>query len=160
METDRDQRMMRRCLELAEESRCNGESAVGSLIVLDGEVLAEGLEATLGELDPTAHSELLAIRAACRTLGRTDLSGAEMFTTVEPCLSCAYAIRATGISRVVIGTDAGEIGTFGPGARHPFLADPGFVNWGPPPEVVMGVMADESRRLRGLPRGPQDDSGS
>jgi putative hydrolase of HD superfamily len=139
---------MRRALALAEEANARGESAVGSVLVRAGEIVAEGIEAARAESDPTAHAELLAIRAACRDAGGFDLSGTTLYTTVEPCLSCAYAIRATGVARVVIGTDAGEIGSVRPGARHRYLTDAGFTGWGPPPSVTSGVLADEARALR------------
>ncbi len=147
--SDQDLEFMRRALRLAREAKDRGESAVGSVLVRGGDILAEGVEASRAERDPTSHAEVVAIRAACRDAEGFDLSGATLYTTVEPCLSCAYAIRATGIGRVVIGADAGEVGSFGPGARHRYLTDAGFTGWGPPPRVTSGVMADRARALLG-----------
>jgi len=144
--SDLDEHFMRRCLELARASKEAGESAVGSLLVRDGVVVAEAEEATRRNLDPSAHSELEAIRLACRELESTDLSDCTMYTTVEPCFLCGYAIRAVGIPRVVMATDCGEIGSVG--SRYPFLTDPGFDGWRAPPIVSRGLMEEEARALR------------
>jgi tRNA(Arg) A34 adenosine deaminase TadA len=136
---------MRRCLELARGARQAGETAVGSVVVRAGEVIGEGSEATRSRLDPSAHAEMEAIREACRAVGSLDLSGSTLYTTVEPCFLCGYAIRATRIERVVMGSDAGEVGAHG--SRHAFLSDSAFENWGPPPEVVSGLLEDEARAL-------------
>ena len=76
---------MERCLQLAREARRAGETAVGSLVVRGEEVIGEGAEATRGTLDPAAHAEMEAIRAACRRLGSMDLSECMLYTSVEPC---------------------------------------------------------------------------
>ena len=86
-----------------------------------------------------------AIREACQAVGSLDLAGSTLYTTVEPCFLCAYAIRATRVARVVMGTDAGEVGAVG--SRHPFLSDPSFQRWGPPPSVAAGVLEEEARSL-------------
>jgi tRNA(adenine34) deaminase len=136
---------MGRCLELARQARDGGETAVGSLLVRDGSILSEGVEATRASLDPAAHAELEAIRAACRRLGAMDLSDCTLYSTVEPCLLCGYAIRATGIRRVVIGTSAGEVGAIG--SNHAFLADAGFQKWSRPPSITTGILEAEARAL-------------
>jgi len=136
---------MERCLELARDAGRSGETAVGSLVVRNGEIVGEGAEATRSKLDPSAHAEMEAIREACQTLGSLDLSGCTLYTTVEPCFLCAYAIRATRLRRVVMGTDAGEVGAVG--SLHAFLSDSSFRCWGRPPQVATGVLADEARAL-------------
>ncbi len=136
---------MGRCLHLAREAKESGETAVGSLVVCNGEVIGKGVEATRRKRDPSAHAEMEAIREACQTLDSLDLSGSTLYTTVEPCFLCAYAIRATRVERVVMGTDAGEVGAVG--SHHPFLSDPSFQRWGPPPSVVAGVLEEEARAL-------------
>lgn len=136
---------MERCIELAKEARSSGEVAVGSLVVRRGEVVGAGAEATRAKFDPSAHAELEAIREACRAVGSLDLSDCVLYTTVEPCFLCAYAIRATRVPRVVMGTDAGEVGAVR--SRYPILSDPSFRRWGPPPELVSGVLAKEARAL-------------
>jgi tRNA(adenine34) deaminase len=142
---DADLEYMKRCLELAQQAREAGETAVGSLLVRDGSIVGEGAEATRGRLDPAAHAELEAIRAACLQLKSMDLSDCTLYSTVEPCLLCGYAIRATGIQRVVVGTSAGEVGAIR--SSHAFLSDASFLKWGHPPSVTTGVLEVEARAL-------------
>lgn len=139
---------MRRCLELAGQARANGETAVGAVVVQDGVIVGEGRERTRRALDPTAHAEVEAIRDACRRLDSLELDGCELYTTVEPCILCSYAIRQTGIARVVYGVTAGPVGG-GSAAPHPVLGTETVDVWGPPPEVVPGFMGAECRALLG-----------
>src|ERR1044072_2101015 len=108
MVTDDD--FMRRCLELGRIALKNGEEPVGSVLVIGGEINAEGVEAVKQNQDPTAHAEIEAIRAACAKLNTLDLSGATLYTNVEPCVMCAYAIRQTGIACVVFGARTARAG--------------------------------------------------
>jgi len=136
---------MEQCLALARQAKENGETAVGAIIVKDGMIVSEGMEATRGKLDPSAHAEMEAIKSACQTIGSLDLSEAILYTTVEPCFLCGFAIRTTRISRVVIGTNAGEVGALN--SRHSFLADPEISNWGPPPKLLSGMLEIQAREL-------------
>ncbi len=138
---------MRRCLELAEQSLRSGETPVGSLIVRGDRILGEGLEGTRTHLDPTAHAEVQAVRAACTSEQTLDLSGATLYTTVEPCVLCAYAIRRAKISAVVYGIPAGQAG--GITSRYDILADRELTGWPAPPEIVAGVLAAECREILG-----------
>ena len=132
---------MRRCLALALSAADSGETAVGAVVVRDGVIIGEGAESTRRLNDPTAHAEVVALRAACGR-GRTlDLSGCEIHTTVEPCLLCSFAIRRTGVTRVVYGTPAGQLG--GATSDYAVLVDRAVAGWPPPPEVVSGVLARE-----------------
>src|SRR5215831_9362256 len=99
---------MRRCLELAEIAALAGDTAVGAVIVRGDEVVAEGIERIRATLDPSAHAEVDAIRQACRHLDTLDLRGCTLYSTVEPCVLCGYAIRRTGIAHVVYGVPAGQ----------------------------------------------------
>ncbi len=91
---------MRRCLELAETAALAGDTAVGALIVCGDEIVGEGVERTRATHDPSAHAEVEAIRQACQHLETLDLQGCSLYSTVEPCVLCGYAIRRTGIARV------------------------------------------------------------
>jgi tRNA(adenine34) deaminase len=142
---DLDVHYMESCLELARRAGDLGETAVGSLIVRDGEILGEGLESTRKSLDPSAHAEMEAIRVACKATGSTDLTGCTIYTTVEPCLLCGYAIRATNLARVVYGSSAGEVGALT--SPHAFLENGTFRNWGEPPRVIGGVLEVETKAL-------------
>ena len=132
---------MRRCLELASKAADADETAVGALVVRRNSVIGEGEECTRRLLDPSAHAEVMALRAACQREGTLVLAGSELYTTVEPCVLCSYAIRRTGISRIVYGIAAGEAG--GATSRHSILTDNELIGFHPPPKIVSGVLATE-----------------
>jgi tRNA(adenine34) deaminase len=132
---------MRRCLELAEIAALAGDTAVGALIVCGDEVVAEGVERTRATLDPSAHAEVEAIRHACQHLDTLDLRGCWLYSTVEPCVLCGYAIRRTGIAHVVYGVRAGQAGACT--SSYAILADRDLEGWPQVPQVTGGLLADE-----------------
>ena len=134
---------MRRCLELADIAARAGDTPVGALIVSGDQVVAEGVERIRTTLDPSAHAEIEAIRQACRHLGTLDLRGCSLYSTVEPCVLCGYAIRRTGIAHVVYGVPAGQAGACS--SSYAILADRDLKGWPQVPEVTGGVLADECR---------------
>jgi len=136
---------MQRCLALGRSALEAGEVPVGALVVRDGVVLGEGQESVRALLDPSAHAEVQAVRAACRNLGSVDLSGCTVYSTVEPCVLCAYVIRRAGVSSVVYGVPAGQAG--GSTSRYSILEDPALTGWPGPPEIISGILADECRVL-------------
>ena len=83
---------MRRALDLAAVAAEAGEVPVGAVITLDGEIVAEARNSMRGNLDPTAHAEMVAIRHAATRLGRSRLDGCTLWVTLEPCAMCAGAI--------------------------------------------------------------------
>ncbi|HEX9707424.1 MAG TPA: tRNA adenosine(34) deaminase TadA [Steroidobacteraceae bacterium] len=99
----RDERWMRRALELAVCAEGEGEVPVGALIVRDGEVMGEGWNRPIAAHDPTAHAEILAMRAAAARVGDYRLSGATLYVTLEPCPMCAAAMAHARIARLVFG---------------------------------------------------------
>lgn len=94
---------MSRALEMAERGRLAGEPPVGACIVKDGEVLACLHNAVVSEMDITAHAEVRVLREACRMLKALDLSGCEIYSTVEPCAMCMSACYYAHVSRLVYG---------------------------------------------------------
>ncbi|MGI6721317.1 MAG: tRNA adenosine(34) deaminase TadA [Anaerovoracaceae bacterium] len=104
---------MRLALKEAEKAKDMGEVPVGAVIVKDGEVIAAAHNLTETEKDPTAHAEMIAIRAASKRLGGWRLSGCEMYVTAEPCSMCAGAIVWSRISKLYIGTDDPKAGACG-----------------------------------------------
>lgn len=99
-----------------------GEVPVGAVIVRGGKVIAAAGNRTKGDADPTAHAELLAIRAAATALGSERLSGCDLYVTLEPCAMCAGAIAAARIARVYYGAGDPKSGGVAHGARvfdHP-----------------------------------------
>jgi tRNA(Arg) A34 adenosine deaminase TadA len=89
---------MRRALDLAAEAAAAGEVPVGAVVTRGDEVLAESRNAMRGSLDPTAHAEMVAIRAAAEKLGSPRLDECTLWVTLEPCAMCAAAIAIARIS--------------------------------------------------------------
>lgn len=141
---------MRRCLALGRKALEAGETPVGALVLRGDVILGEGQEETRSLLDPSAHAEVQAIRAACRTLGSADLSGCTLYTTVEPCVLCAYVLRRAGMSRVVYGIPAGQAG--GVTSSYAILTDSTLTGWPAPPEIVTGILSKECSVLLRQPR--------
>jgi len=137
---------MRRCLELAAAALQAGEAAVGTLIVRGEELVAEAAERVMTGLDVAGHSEVLAVRLACQHLKTFDLSGCILYTSVEPCWMCSYAIRQTGISQVIIGLTTLDKGGFS--SKYPILTASDIPGWSPPPLVITGILAKEAAALR------------
>lgn len=98
-----DERWMRRALELAAAGARAGEVPVGAVVVRAGAVIGEGYNQPIAEQDPTAHAEIVALRAAARAVGNYRLTGATLYVTVEPCTMCAGALVHARIGRVVYG---------------------------------------------------------
>ncbi len=94
---------MRMALEEAARGGAEGNSAVGSIIVQDGAVVARGRNLVTTNSDPTAHAETVALRNAGAALQHTDFSGCALYTTFEPCPMCCGAILASGITTLVMG---------------------------------------------------------
>ena len=96
-----DARWMRRALELARIAEAAGEVPVGAVLVRDGQLLGEGWNRPVAANDPTAHAEIVAIRAAGAAAGNYRLPGTTLYVTLEPCLMCAGAIVHARVARVV-----------------------------------------------------------
>ena len=98
-----DERWMRAALALAEKAGVRGEVPVGSVVVRDGVLLGAGHNQPIGSNDPTAHAEIVALRAAASAVGNYRLPGADLYVTVEPCLMCAGALVHARVARLVFG---------------------------------------------------------
>ena len=140
-----DTQAIERCIELARAAVGRGNHPFGSVIVRAGEIVAEGENSVVTDLDPTAHAEVAAIRNACRALGRLDLSDCTLYTSCEPCWICSTAIRETGIRRVVFAARGRSTGGYF--SAHPILRDSEIDRFGPPPEIVPGLLTDRSEAL-------------
>lgn len=140
-----DREYMEVALRHAEEAFARGDWPVGSVIVKDGVVLAGGQNRQNSEGDVTIHGELDAIRAALRTHGAGRVAGATLYTTMEPCPMCAWALRLAGIRRLVLGTRHAtlrrtDMGTY---SVENFCQLVGY-----PLELATGVCEDECTALR------------
>jgi tRNA(adenine34) deaminase len=134
---------MRQALAVAERARAGGDVPIGA-VVLDprGVVVAEGYNRREADADPTAHAEVLALRAAARELGQWRLEGCTLVVTLEPCTMCAGALVLARVDRVVFGAfdpKAGAVGSLWDVVRDPRLNHR--------PEVVAGVLAEDCGRV-------------
>ena len=130
---------MRAALDEADAALGTGDVPIGA-VVLDasGTVIARGRNRREADGDPTAHAEIVAIRAAARSVGGWRLDGLTLVVTLEPCTMCAGAITAARLGRVVFGAAdprAGAVGSLWDVVRDQRLA--------PVPEVIGEVLADE-----------------
>jgi tRNA(adenine34) deaminase len=133
---------MRTALDEARSAAASGDVPVGAVVVQGDVVIARAANRTVRDQDPTAHAELLAIRAASAALGSWRLEGCTLYVTLEPCAMCAGAIVLGRVPRVVIGAwdpKAGMAGSIGDLLRHPKLNHS--------PEVAGGVLEEECGAL-------------
>ncbi len=139
---DDDARWMREALELARRAAAAGEVPVGALVVADGACIGVGHNACIVDRDPTAHAEVVALRAAARARDNYRLAGATLYVTLEPCAMCAGAIVHARVARVVFGAPdprAGAAGSLMNLLQHAALNHRA--------EVVGGVAAEDCGRL-------------
>jgi tRNA(Arg) A34 adenosine deaminase TadA len=141
---DHDLTNMRKALALAQAAAEAGETPVGAVVFdpATGEVLGEGANQPIGSHDPTAHAEIVALRAAAEKVGNYRLTGLTLAVTLEPCAMCAGAISHARIGRVVFGADDPKGGALLHGPR--FFEQP-TCHWRP--EVEGGLLAEESAAL-------------
>ena len=108
-----DPKFMQAALELAHEAGSCGEVPVGAVVVKDGAIVGRGFNQPILAHDPSAHAEILALRAAASHLGNYRLPGCELYVTLEPCVMCAGAIMHARIGRVVFGATDPKTGAAG-----------------------------------------------
>ena len=142
MSGDDDEFYMRRAIELARDAEAAGEVPVGAVIVRDGEILAEGFNRPISTHDPTAHAEMVAVRAAAARIDNYRLLGTTLYVTLEPCAMCAGAMVHARVQRLVYAAADPRAGAAGsvfdvvqsPALNHRL-------------EVVPGVLAEECAAL-------------
>jgi tRNA(adenine34) deaminase len=135
-----DEEFMREALGLAAQAARQDEVPVGAVVVVDGRVVGRGWNQPISTVDPTAHAEIVALRAAASAVGNYRLTGATLYVTVEPCLMCVGALVHARIGRLVFGTTEPKAGAIEstvrahelPGLNHRLT-------------VVSGVLAAECR---------------
>ncbi len=98
-----EEQFMRRALELARRAEREGEVPIGAVVALNGDVIGEGWNRPIAAVDPTAHAEIQALRAAAKKLGNYRLTSAELYVTLEPCDMCVGAMFHARIARCVFG---------------------------------------------------------
>ncbi len=134
--------LMRLALDEARRAAAAGEVPIGAIVVVGGAVVGTGYNQPIASADPTAHAEVVALRAAARAAGNYRLTGATLYVTVEPCLMCVGAMVHARITALVYGADEPKSGAIVstacahelPGLNHRI-------------EVVGGILADDCRAI-------------
>jgi tRNA(adenine34) deaminase len=141
------QHFMRHALEEGRRAGAEGNLAIGSVIVRDGAVIGAGRNTINTEGDPTNHAEMAAIREACRALDDAALPGTTLYTTVEPCPMCLWAICLAGVETLVIGARHRDMQPprvhYGTYAVEALLAMTGRRI-----DIVAGILTDDCIALR------------
>jgi tRNA(adenine34) deaminase len=138
--TDTD--FMRRALELARRAGEEGEVPVGALVCLDGEIIGEGWNRPIRDRDPTAHAEIVALRAAALHRNNYRLEGAVLYVTLEPCAMCIGAVLNARMARLVFG--AWDLKAGACGGMIDLPREPKFTHR---VDVFGGVCSDECGEL-------------
>jgi tRNA(adenine34) deaminase len=149
--SDSDEQFMRAALNEASRAQAVGEVPVGAVVTLDGKIIATGSNCNLRECDPTAHAEIVALRAAGKVLGNHRLSACSLFVTIEPCAMCAGAIVHARLQRLVYGAadaKAGAVESVMQVINHPSLNHKIEVVSGVLNEECMAIIQDFFRRRR------------
>ena len=133
---------MRAALDAAAEAAAVGEVPVGAVVVLNGQIIATAANAPRALHDPTAHAEMLAIRAAAAAIGSDRLSDCDLWVTLEPCAMCAGAIAHARIARLYYGASDAKGGAVEHGPR--LFAQPTVHHR---PEIFPGIGEAEAAAL-------------
>jgi tRNA(Arg) A34 adenosine deaminase TadA len=138
---DHDRDFMRLALAQAQAGARRGEVPVGAVVIdpASGEVVSSAANAPIGLTDPTAHAEILALRAAASVRGDYRLTGLTLVVTLEPCAMCAGAISHARIGRLVYGASDPKGGAVTHGPR---IFDQPTCHWRP--QITGGVLAEEA----------------
>jgi tRNA(adenine34) deaminase len=142
MNDSRDEELMRLALVQAERAGAHGDVPIGAVVSRVGEVIAAAGNERELRLDPTAHAEVLALRAAAERLGGWRVPEATLYVTLEPCAMCAGAIVLARVPRVVYAAKDPKAGAAG--SVLDVLAEPRLNHR---PEVIGGVLAGEASAL-------------
>jgi tRNA(adenine34) deaminase len=113
MQAQLDRQFMQEALEQAKLAALAGEVPVGAILVRDGEVIGRGFNQPIGNHDPSAHAEMLALRTAAQGVANYRLPGATLYVTLEPCVMCSGAMLHARIDRVVFGAPDPKTGAAG-----------------------------------------------
>jgi tRNA(adenine34) deaminase len=143
-----DEAMMARCIELSRIAVSKGEYPFGTVIALDGQIVAEGINSCMRDGDVSRHAEIIALSLAQRTVGRERLRRYTLYSNIEPCAMCAYCIREAWVSRVVYALGSPVMGGL---SKWNVLRDDGLSDripeiFGAVPEVVSGVLLHEAQQ--------------
>jgi tRNA(adenine34) deaminase len=137
-----DLNFMQAALTEAQLGREAGEVPIGAVVVHDGKIVGRGQNRALRDVDPTAHAEIVALRAAAKAMGNYRLNGCALYVTLEPCAMCAGAMIHARLDRLVFATadpKAGAAGSVLAVINHPQLNHQ--------MQIEQGILAEESAEL-------------
>ena len=135
---------MRIAIEEAAKSGAEGNSAIGSVIVRGGSIVAVGRNLNKSTNDPTAHAETVALREAGATQGDPDMTGCTLYTTFQPCPMCSGALIVSQVATVVMGARPNP----GEGRHGPYTMEQLFELTGSKIEIVNGILVRECLEVR------------
>ena len=138
-------RYMQIALDDARVAMHDGNRPVASIIVRDGAILGSGRNTMFTDYDPSAHAEVAALRSACSRLRTLDLSGSTLYSTLEPCPMCFWAMQEANISRLVLGGRYAGIGGFNLGR---YTVESFLEFTGRKLEVITGVLQEQCEAMR------------
>ena len=137
-----DNEYMHQAIEQARAAAVRGEVPVGAIVVLEGRIVSAAGNRTIADCDPTAHAEIIALRAAASAVGNYRLTGAALYVTIEPCAMCAGALVQARVARLIYGADDAKGGAVRTCMQ---VLDAGALNHRV--AVTSGILADESVAL-------------
>jgi tRNA(adenine34) deaminase len=143
-----DRAMMARCIELSRIAVSEGEHPFGTVIALDGRVVAEAINRNIRDSDVTRHAEVIALSRVQKAIRREQLRRCTLYTNVEPCAMCSYCIREAWVGRVVYAIGSPAMGGL---SKWNILRDDGISDipqiFGAVPEVVSGVLLHQAQQI-------------
>jgi tRNA(adenine34) deaminase len=137
-----DNEYMHLAIEQARAAAVRGEVPVGAIVVLEERIVGAAGNHTIADCDPTAHAEIIALRAAASAVGNYRLTGAALYVTIEPCAMCAGALVQARIARLIYGADDAKGGAVRTCMQ---VLDAGALNHRV--AVTSGILAGESAAL-------------
>jgi tRNA(adenine34) deaminase len=151
-----DLELMQAALNEARAAQAADEVPIGAVILFEGRIVARGQNRVLRDSDPTAHAEIIALRAAAQAIGNYRLTGCTLVTTLEPCAMCAGAMIHARIDRLVFAADDPKAGAAGSvltvlnhaGLNHQMTLDPGLLA-----EESAALLRQFFQRRRTSPKG-------
>ena len=134
---------MQLALDLAKRAATHGEVPVGAIVVLDDQVIGEGYNQPIASSDPSAHAEIIAMRAAAKKLANYRLLNSSLYVTLEPCLMCAGAMLHARIKALIYGADDPKVGA----SKNIFNLEAVDARINHRVECIGGVLAEASAAL-------------
>ena len=136
---------MRQCITLGRLALGKGNPPVGSLLVASGKMISSAAEVARSTGDVTDHAEMIVLRKALHVLNSTSRKELILYSTHEPCVLCAYAIRHYRIETIVFGWRVPHVG--GHSSKYNLLNEAEYPSWGKPPTIIEGILATECNAL-------------